>query len=85
MQAPTRLTLMLSGTDDEVVWRSDWYRRRLRGEMLGPLERYRDCWAVLTGDEGGWPSGAVACEAESRTAGLDAVIESAGGIALEPS
>lgn len=68
-------------TLDDNACRTAWYRRRLRGEVLGPLERYRDCWARLEGDEGGWPSGAVArgVDAECRNAEPDAVIGLAVG------
>lgn len=66
--------------------RTDWYRRRLRGEVSGPLEHHRDCWARLEGASGGWPSGAEACaSAECRNAQPDAVIGLAEGHASRPS
>jgi hypothetical protein len=84
VQGPTRLTLMQNESLHAIT---EWYCRRLRGEVLGPLELHRDCWARLVGESGGWPSGAEAVghDAECRNAEPDAVIGSAGGSLLIPS
>lgn len=71
---------------DDNAARTAWYRRRLCGEIQGPLERYRDNWARLCGENGGWPSGAVAsASADCRTAQPDAVIGSAGELIGPPT
>lgn len=72
---------------EDAIYRNGWYRARLRGKMQGPLEWHRDAWLRLVqGDtRGGWPPEAeaqsVGC-AECRDAGVDAVIDSAGGSTL---
>ncbi len=63
----------------DMLDRAEWYRRRATGELQGPIEYHRHCWALLEGDAGGWPSGAGADAGhESRTASTDAVIGEAG-------
>lgn len=78
-QRPDGPRKQLTPAQHDAHHRTEWYRRRKRGEVVGPCEYHRHCWALLEGDAGGWPSGAGADAGhESRTASTDAVIGEAG-------
>lgn len=74
---------------EDSIYKTEFYRARLKGKIAGPLEWHHDAWRRLVEKDpsGGWPSGAVACgaSAECRNAEPDAVIGLADGSASLPT